>query len=179
MSICTTATNIGRTLSRRLRQERGQSLVEFAVVLPVLILIILGILYFGDYEDYSNQETQLAEEGVRYAAVGTADPQRPARLWPAAYIVSQALARAANGSATSPTGQGLHLPAQPASTYAVGQPSGCASSSTVQVPLTGRERSASTLTQAATMRIEQKDAGGSSCLHEQHPGREHEPSHCT
>jgi hypothetical protein len=33
------------------------------VVLPVLIL------YFGRYEDYANQETQLAEERVRWAAV--------------------------------------------------------------------------------------------------------------
>jgi Flp pilus assembly protein TadG len=30
-----------------MRPERGQALVEFAVVLPVLILIILGILYCG------------------------------------------------------------------------------------------------------------------------------------
>jgi Flp pilus assembly protein TadG len=52
-----------------MRQERGQAMVEFAIVLPVLILIILGILYFGRYENYSNQETQLAEQAVRWAAV--------------------------------------------------------------------------------------------------------------
>jgi uncharacterized protein (UPF0333 family) len=55
--------------SRRLGEQRGQSLVEFAIVLPVLILIILGIIYFGRYEDYANQETQLAETGARWAAV--------------------------------------------------------------------------------------------------------------
>jgi len=39
------------------------------MVLPVLILIILVIVYFGRYEDYANQATQLSEIGVRWAAV--------------------------------------------------------------------------------------------------------------
>ena len=55
-----------RGLRRRLQQEHGQSIVEFAIILPVLILAILGILYFGRYENYANQETQLAEQGVRW-----------------------------------------------------------------------------------------------------------------
>jgi Flp pilus assembly protein TadG len=58
------------TLARRLRQERGQALVEFAVVLPVLMLIVMGIIFFGRYESYSTQMTQLAEVGARDAAVG-------------------------------------------------------------------------------------------------------------
>ena len=32
---------------RRARGERGQALVEFALVIPVLMLILLGILKFG------------------------------------------------------------------------------------------------------------------------------------
>jgi Flp pilus assembly protein TadG len=58
-------------LLRRLRQERGQALVEFAIILPVLLLIIGGIIYFGRYENYSNQVTQLAEQGARYASVNS------------------------------------------------------------------------------------------------------------
>jgi Flp pilus assembly protein TadG len=56
---------------RRLRQERGQALVEFAIILPVLLLIIGGIVYFGRYENYSNQVTQLAEQAARYASVNS------------------------------------------------------------------------------------------------------------
>ena len=57
------------SVRRRLRCETGQSLVEFAVVLPVFMLLILGILYFSRYENYANQETQLAEQGARWAAI--------------------------------------------------------------------------------------------------------------
>jgi Flp pilus assembly protein TadG len=82
-------------LARRTREERGQALVEFAVVLPVLILIIMGIIYFGRYEDYSNQETQLAAEAARYASVDV-DPSSTLTLQN--YILSQASPELLNGS---------------------------------------------------------------------------------
>jgi Flp pilus assembly protein TadG len=62
---------ISQRLLRRVRQEPGQALVEFAIVLPVLMLFIVGILYFGRYENYSNQVTQLASEAARYASVNS------------------------------------------------------------------------------------------------------------
>jgi Flp pilus assembly protein TadG len=49
-------------------------MVEFAIVLPVLLMFILGILYFGRFEDYSNQATQLAEVGARLASVNFNPP---------------------------------------------------------------------------------------------------------
>jgi Flp pilus assembly protein TadG len=155
MSICTTARNIGRTLSRRLRQERGQSLVEFAVVLPVLIMMILGIVYFGRYEDYANQATQLAESGVRYAAVDNC-PTGCSSL--ASYIVSQASPELANGSGdvTKATAY-IYLPTS--GTYAVGNQIRVCVVSTVRYPTPVTTLSFQ-LIQAATMRIEQKDAGG-------------------
>ena len=76
-----------RRLRRRARDERGQALVEFAVVLPVLLLVIMGILYFGRYESYSNQLTQMAEEGARWASVDN-NPSTSQQLQ--AYIQSQA-----------------------------------------------------------------------------------------
>jgi len=156
MSICTTARNIGRTLSRRLREERGQSLVEFAVVLPVLIVIILGIVYFGKYEDYSNQATQLAETGVRYAAVDSC-PTGCSSL--ASYIVSQGSPELANGSSDVTKATAYIYQPSSATSYITGQPIRVCIVSTVRYPTPAGTLSFQ-LTQAATMRIEQKDAGG-------------------
>src|SRR5437764_3358238 len=58
-------------LVRRLAEERGVAMVEFAILLPVLLVIVLGIFDFGMFLNYSNSETHLAEEAVRYAAVDT------------------------------------------------------------------------------------------------------------
>lgn len=84
-----------RRLSDLARRERGVVLVEFALVLPVLILIILGIIYFGRYMDYSNQLTQLAAQGARWASVNS-NPGSPATLQ--TYIQSQAQQELASGS---------------------------------------------------------------------------------
>lgn len=84
------------SLRRRLRREAGQSLVEFAVVLPIFIVLILGILYFSRYENYANQETQLAEQGARWAAINVNPGTGSQTLQQ--YIVSQASGELANGS---------------------------------------------------------------------------------
>jgi Flp pilus assembly protein TadG len=34
---------------RRISQERGQALVEFAVLLPVLMLLLVGVIQFGSW----------------------------------------------------------------------------------------------------------------------------------
>jgi hypothetical protein len=49
--------------------ERGQGLVEFALVLPLLLIVILGIVDFGKAYGYKNDETHLANAAARYAAV--------------------------------------------------------------------------------------------------------------
>lgn len=54
---------------RLLRREDGQALVEFALVLPLLLIILLGILDFAKAFDYWNTETHMAEQGARLAAV--------------------------------------------------------------------------------------------------------------
>jgi Flp pilus assembly protein TadG len=74
----------------RLRQERGQALVEFAVVLPVLMLLVMGIIYFGRYESYSNQMTQLAEVGAREGAVLGASTLPNGATSVATYVQAQA-----------------------------------------------------------------------------------------
>ncbi len=44
-------------------------MVELAIVLPVLLLIVVGILTFGLYMSNQNQETQLAATAARYASI--------------------------------------------------------------------------------------------------------------
>lgn len=68
-------------------REDGQALVEFALVLPLLLLVVMGILWFGRALNYTQDETHLANEAARYAAVNN---------WPGApntslssYILSQ------------------------------------------------------------------------------------------
>lgn len=56
-----------------LRRQQGQSLVEFALVLPVLILIIMGIIEFGSLWMTMNVLSGAAREGVRIAAVTAPD----------------------------------------------------------------------------------------------------------
>ena len=50
--------------------EKGASAVEFAIILPVLIILVFGIFQFGlAYNDYIAL-THAGREGVRLAAVG-------------------------------------------------------------------------------------------------------------
>jgi len=51
------------------RDQRGTAVVEFALVAPILFLLIFGIFDFGRALNYYNQETQLAGLGARAAAV--------------------------------------------------------------------------------------------------------------
>jgi hypothetical protein len=60
---------LARRRERRPRGERGQSLVEFALILPVFLVLVLGMLDFGSAYNIHNDMTQLAGEAVRFAAV--------------------------------------------------------------------------------------------------------------
>jgi Flp pilus assembly protein TadG len=58
------------TMSRRsLRNQRGQAVTEFAVILPVLLLVLLAIYQFGVVFNNYIQVTAAAREGARKAAV--------------------------------------------------------------------------------------------------------------
>jgi Flp pilus assembly protein TadG len=51
--------------------QRGTSLVEFALILPILALILFGLLDFAKAFNYWNDETHLAAEGARWAVVNS------------------------------------------------------------------------------------------------------------
>jgi hypothetical protein len=57
-------------------QEHGAALVEFALVLPLLLALVFGITQFGLAINSANDETHLANEVARYAAVNE-DPGEP------------------------------------------------------------------------------------------------------
>jgi Flp pilus assembly protein TadG len=58
-----------RSGSRFQAQQSGVALVEFALVLPLLLLILIGMIDFGKIFNYWIDETHLANEGARYAVV--------------------------------------------------------------------------------------------------------------
>jgi Flp pilus assembly protein TadG len=63
---------VGRALRQgkdHARSEDGVALVEFALVLPVLVLLLFGMLDFGKAFNYWIDETHLANEGARWAVV--------------------------------------------------------------------------------------------------------------
>jgi hypothetical protein len=52
-----------------LSAESGTAVVEFTLVLPLLLLLVLGALDLGKAFNYWIDETHLAHEGARFAAV--------------------------------------------------------------------------------------------------------------
>jgi Flp pilus assembly protein TadG len=59
---------------KRYSSDRGQALVEFALILPVFVLLVLGMIDFGIAYNDHNDMTQLAGEAVRYASVNSCGP---------------------------------------------------------------------------------------------------------
>ena len=58
-------------MRKRMRNEKGTALVEFAMILPILALLLFGVLDFGKAFNYWNDETHLAAEGARWAVVNS------------------------------------------------------------------------------------------------------------
>jgi Flp pilus assembly protein TadG len=64
-----------------INREDGQALPEFALVLPILIVVFMGIIHFGKAFNYWNDTTHITAEGARYAAVNNKPyPLNPASL---------------------------------------------------------------------------------------------------
>jgi len=68
-------------LARLHRQGRGQALVEFALVFPLFLLLLMTIITFGLYVFYNQQLQNAAREGARFAAVHSSTAQCPTVSW--------------------------------------------------------------------------------------------------
>jgi Flp pilus assembly protein TadG len=55
------------------RSDRGTTVVEFALILPILVMLVFGIVEFGRGYNAKVTVTHAAREGVRVLAL-TADP---------------------------------------------------------------------------------------------------------
>jgi len=53
----------------RISSEKGQSAVEFALVLPLLLVLLLGIIEFGWFLNAKITITGAAREGARHYAI--------------------------------------------------------------------------------------------------------------
>lgn len=66
-----------KAASRWRQGDRAQAMVEFALVFPVFILVLLSIIVLGLYVFYNQQLQGAAAEAARYAAVHSSTAQCP------------------------------------------------------------------------------------------------------
>jgi Flp pilus assembly protein TadG len=79
--------------------ESGAVLVEFVLVLPLLLVLLFGMLDFGKAFNYWIDETHLANEGARFAAVNkNPDRRTPGSCGTEARARSRARSRSASTS---------------------------------------------------------------------------------
>lgn len=57
------------------KKEDGQAMVELALILPVLLLLLLGIIEFGRIFNTYLTVSHASREGARVAALGQSDSQ--------------------------------------------------------------------------------------------------------
>ena len=120
-------------LSRRRKKPRGQSLVEFALILPILLMLVGGIVQYGMIFATKHSLIQVARDVGRWAATQgdlpcnaatTASPPQPLTQ---AHVIAQESRLMGYGSAGAvwnPTNFSAYpdntaLPATPPSTQAV------------------------------------------------------------
>lgn len=68
-------------ISRRASEERGAALVEFALILPVFMMLVLGMFSGGLAYNQKLSLTQASREGARYGATIAADQSFVSGTW--------------------------------------------------------------------------------------------------
>src|SRR5215216_6408233 len=142
---------------RRARSDDGVALVEFALILPVLALMLFGMLDFGKAFNYWIDETHLANEGARWAVVNK-NPASSGSLQQ--YIRSQATTPELRDGGTTSVADPLRVCIEfPNGTANVGDPVRVTASATYRWLAVIAQRTSitqTTITGAATMRLEAK-----------------------
>jgi Flp pilus assembly protein TadG len=59
----------GRKLPKLYKRRRGQALVEFALIVPMLLLLVMGVVEFGRAWNVYQTLTDAAREGARTAVL--------------------------------------------------------------------------------------------------------------
>jgi Flp pilus assembly protein TadG len=94
------------------KQEKGQNLVEFALILPIFLLLLIGMAEFGRGWMTRNILTGAAREGARVAAV---EPDSPSSITQgqaaATAVLSSALIGVPPAVVNVNTNPGLSFPA--------------------------------------------------------------------
>lgn len=129
-------------------------MVEFALVLPVLLVLLLGMLDFGKAFNYWIDQTHLANEGARWAAVN----KNPGGGTLQQYVRSQAnTPELRDGGTASVAGPIQICITFPNGTSQVGDPVRVTASTTYNwLPFLGSRLgiAQTTMTASATMRLE-------------------------
>lgn len=82
---------------KRLRGQRGQALLETAVILPIILLVSISILEFGRAYQVFQIMTNAAREGARIAVLpGTTDAEISARV--KAYLAAGAISNSSTAT---------------------------------------------------------------------------------
>jgi Flp pilus assembly protein TadG len=71
MNTLRAARRTGRGTGRATGRDQGAAAVEFALLLPILLLVLFGIIDFGRALNMQIELTNAAREGVRGLALGT------------------------------------------------------------------------------------------------------------
>jgi len=85
--------------------ERGQSLVEFALVLPVLILLLMGIVDFGRILSIHELISVAARDGARYASIDDTDIQVQTAIQSDTALIGNAMTWSISPSPTRNSGE--------------------------------------------------------------------------
>lgn len=105
-------------------RDRGSVAVEFALLLPVLLLIVFGIIDFGRALNAQITLTQAAREGARLASLGDTTAQVTSRATAAATGLSGVSVAVVSACATGAAAQGLSAEVQVSYTFSFVTPIG-------------------------------------------------------
>ncbi len=72
----------GSSCRRLLRRETGGVMLEFAIILPILVLVVFGIIDFGHAWYMKTEITSASRSGARYASQYNTDPSSGLQVLP-------------------------------------------------------------------------------------------------